>query len=85
MRSLFCRNAGGEKKRTVSSVHYAWHRCLAGALINDVFYVSMEILLWQMAAGAATGTAAAVLYLGGAVLWNAQKEKGCRKRINEIQ
>ena len=26
---LFCRNAGGEKKRTVSSVHYAWHRCFS--------------------------------------------------------
>ena len=53
---------------------------LAGALINDVFYVSMEILLWQMAAGAATGTAAAVLYLGGAVIMECTEGKGLSKK-----
>ena len=53
---------------------------LAGALINDVFYVSMEILLWQMAAGAATGTAAAVFYLGGAVIMECTEGKGLSKK-----
>ena len=43
---------------------------LAGALI----------LLWQMAAGAAIGTAAAVLYLGGAVIMECTEGKGLSKR-----